>query len=198
LISGQFLTLPSRRDFPDYYAFTKMPLALDDIEKKVNANRYATITEVESDLRRMVQNAKDYNDARSTIYEDAEKIRKLVYNYMKVNNPAYADSSYVAFPTPISDTNGQHVEETESPPVAATNGRCSETPARSRTATTAPRSEPPESRVSAAPSATSAAVEDDVLKDETENESGVDFVGKTFQQAQEMIISELLAYTDDE
>lgn len=195
LIAEQFLTLPSRKEIPDYYVKTKLPLAIDDIERKITSGQYATITEIESDLKRMVQNAKDYNTGGSPIFEDAEKIRKLVFNFMKVNNPAYNEiPGYSAVATPIP---GEPQVNGGATP-AATNGRTSETPARSRKATAPPPSEPPERRVSIAPVATPAAKEVAVVEDEDENESGVDFTGKTFQQAQELIINELLAYTDDE
>lgn len=134
----------------------------------------------------MVQNAKDYNNTGSEIFENAERIRKLVYNYMKVHNPAYTkEPGYTSFPTPLPEgaqerTNGARDDHSE-------NGR-SETPARPRRMTTAGSSEPRDRKASMTASVTPGA----------ENESGVEFEGKTFQQAQQMIIHELLHYTDDE
>src|SRR6266498_5235381 len=49
----------------------------------------------------MVKNAKDYNDKSSAIFADAERIRKLLSNFMVKHNPAYQDPSYSAVPTPI-------------------------------------------------------------------------------------------------
>jgi hypothetical protein len=54
---------------------------------------------VESDLKRMVKNAKDYNDRNSSIFADAERIRKLLSNFMVKHNPAYNDPNYVAVAT---------------------------------------------------------------------------------------------------
>lgn len=188
-IATQFLTLPPRSDHPHYYEVIKLPLAIDDIERKLRDNAYATVTQVESDFKRMVQNAKDYNTSGSEVFEDAERIRKLVYNYMKVNNPAYTtDPSYTSFATPIPPQNGNSAVNG-----TAMNGRSSATPSQPKKSTTAASSEPPDRKASVAPSATTGDG-----GEWGENESGVDFAGKSFQQAQQMIIRELLEYTDDE
>jgi len=187
-IATQFLTLPSRSDLPGYYGTIKLPLAIDDIERKLRDNAYATITQVESDFKRMVQNAKDYNTSGSEVFEDAERIRKLVYNYMKVNNPAYTiDPNYTSFATPIPQNGNSALNGN------AMNGRTSATPSQHRKSAAAASSEPPDRKASVAPSATTGDA-----GDWDENESGVDFAGKTFQQAQQMIIRELIEYTDDE
>lgn len=62
---------------------------------------YDTLEGLESDLKRMVQNAKDYNNSKSSIFEDAERIRKALSNFMPKHNPAYLREDYRAYPTPI-------------------------------------------------------------------------------------------------
>jgi hypothetical protein len=49
----------------------------------------------------MVQNAKDYNSTKSLIFEDAERMRKALSNYMPKHNPAYMREGYRPYPTPI-------------------------------------------------------------------------------------------------
>ncbi|RMZ83470.1 hypothetical protein DV737_g1597, partial [Chaetothyriales sp. CBS 132003] len=100
-IVGAFLDLPDRNEYPDYYQQIVMPLSVTMIEAKLNQGRYHTMTEFESDLKRVVQNAKDYNDSRSEIFQDAERIRKALSNFMPKHNPAYEDPDYRAVPTPI-------------------------------------------------------------------------------------------------
>lgn len=56
---------------------------------------------LESDLKRLVQNAKEFNSTKSEVYEDAERIRKALSNFMPKHNPAYLDSAYRAYPTPL-------------------------------------------------------------------------------------------------
>lgn len=75
-------------------------------KNKLNARQYGNLTALESDLKRMVQNAKEFNDTRTTVYEDAERIRKALSNFMPKNNPAYKDETYRALPTAIPDDNG--------------------------------------------------------------------------------------------
>lgn len=189
LIASLFLNLPPRDELPDYYDFTKLPLAIDIIEDKINGGEYSSITEIESDFKRMVQNAKDYNNPNSEIYEDAERIRKLVYNYMKTHNPEYKENpEYASFPTPIpkaaerrtNGTTGSH----------ATNGRTSATPARQTKSKAPGSSEPPDRRSSVAAEPTNG--------DDNEHESGVSFKGLSFQGAQFAIIDALLKTTDEE
>ncbi|KAJ4992153.1 bromodomain containing protein [Stagonosporopsis vannaccii] len=100
-IAVHFMTLPDKDELPDYYEFTKLPLALDTIEQKLNNGEYTSLAQVESDCKRLVNNAKAYNDKKSIIYEDAERLRKTASNWMVKHNPAYRDGNYVAVATPI-------------------------------------------------------------------------------------------------
>ncbi|TKA78437.1 hypothetical protein B0A55_03048 [Friedmanniomyces simplex] len=203
LIAEQFLTLPPRDELPDYYQITKLPIAFDTIEKKLQRNAYPTMTTLESDLKRMVQNAKEYNAPKSDIYEDAERIRKLVFNYMKQNNPQYAqDPNYTSFPTPIPHTNGGPVQngthedegedELQSDPMA-TESEQPRKPAASAAKASEPRSDRKESL---APSATTG--DDDGGYGGGGGGDALDFDGLSFQDAQQRIISYLLHYTDEE
>lgn len=63
------------------------------------------MTALESDLKRMVQNAKEFNVTGSKVYEDAERIRKALSNFMPKHNPAYKDEGYRAVPTPVPEDN---------------------------------------------------------------------------------------------
>lgn len=71
------------------------------MQNKLNNYEYPTVTALESDLKRMVSNAKFYNDKSSLIFADAERIRKILSNNMPKINPAYKNPKYVAFPTPL-------------------------------------------------------------------------------------------------
>ena len=83
------------------------------------------MTTVESDLKRMVFNAKAYNEKASEVHRDAEKIRKMVTHHMKERklNPAYQNQSYQSFPTPLpneeggeeDDAAGEEDDEQETP-----------------------------------------------------------------------------------
>ncbi|KAF2403952.1 Bromodomain-containing protein [Trichodelitschia bisporula] len=103
LIATLFLTLPDPEKHPGYYEEIKLPIALDTMEAKLRAGEYLTITALESDLKRMVANAKNFNDKRSDLYQDAERVRKTASNWMTRHNPAYLDPTYVAVATPLPD-----------------------------------------------------------------------------------------------
>lgn len=194
LIAIEFLELPDRDEIPEYYDFTKLPVAIETIEAKLKQNAYPTVSTIESDFKRLVQNAKDFNDPGSLIYEDAERIRKLVFNFMKQNNPAYKENpNYSAFPTPIpqpSSTalqNGKRETESEDEPLPKSR-QASEKPKRAGT-------EQSDRKSSAAPSATDP--DADGEEDGEAMEVDLDFTGKTFQEAQQLIINHLLHYTDE-
>jgi len=152
-----------------------------DTQDQLERHEYPTLSTVESDIKRMVSNAKQYNDDKSTVYQDAERIRKALSNFMTKHNPAYKDPNYVAAPTPIPG----HNEDTASS--APPTREPSEQPRKITISLKANR----DRKSSAAPPAASsppATVQDD--SDPT------DFTGKTFQQAQEHIINGLINYTD--
>lgn len=59
------------------------------------------MSELESWLKRMVNNAKEYYPRNSQTYEDAERVRKATSNYMVKTNPAYKSQTYAATPAPV-------------------------------------------------------------------------------------------------
>jgi hypothetical protein len=117
--------LPNRDEYPDYYQQTAMPLSLDMIEKRLEDRYYDNLTALESDIKRMVQNAKDYNDSRSEVFADAERIRKALSNFMPRHNPAYQDPEYKAIPTPIPQSLLDRLRESSVSTVAGSNGGAS-------------------------------------------------------------------------
>ena len=159
----------------------------------------------------MVQNAKDYNEKDSEICADAEKIRKLVSNFMTKNNPAYRDPDYVPFPTPIPGEDDENEEIAQ--PKAASGRRGSR-----RKSVQAPEtgSVEKDGDVEVAsngtnmkrekraltlngPRSTSAgAPEDAAPLAQGSGSGGPGFQGKTFQEAQEILLDELLDFTNDE
>ena len=82
-----------------------MPVYLRTLEQKLYRREFKNMAELESWLRRMVKNAKDYYSRHSEVFEDAERIRKAVSNYMTKTNPAYKKiASYSCQPAPIPET----------------------------------------------------------------------------------------------
>jgi hypothetical protein len=192
-IAVHFLTLPDKDELPDYYEFTKLPLALDTIEDKLTAGEYTSLAQVESDCKRLVNNAKAYNDKKSVIYEDAERLRKTASNWMVKHNPAYRDGNYVAVATPVPGE--ENMPPGRPTPRIASTPRAAATPTPASTiATERPRRAAalaqPETPV---PSKLrqSASVAPEPKASVTRGSSN-----PSFQQAQEQIIQEVIDHTD--
>ncbi len=66
-----------------------MPISLKMVERHLNQGDFQDLAELESYIKRMVTNAKEYHNKNSQEYEDAERIRKAASNYMTKHNPAY-------------------------------------------------------------------------------------------------------------
>ena len=151
------------------------------------------MTRLEGDLRRMISNAKAFNEKRSQAFSDSEKIRKQLQVFMQENNPAYKDPDYVPFTTPVpegwqarlqklEDTHDQDAEGETDPEEVA---KPAKKPTRLVTRV-GPSAAANDRRASSTPAA------QDV---EGAYES---FEGNTFQQAQEKIVSEIISHTDAE
>ena len=181
-------------------------LIVSSLQNKLQRGEYPTLTSLESDVKRLVSNAKQFNEPSSDIHHDAERIRKATFNFMSKHNPAYKDKNYIAYPTPLpeqpngalhGDTNNGEVSR--STPAPAPTRTLKLTAAKS--VKHAPKEEPPQIEEN---------IEEDFGEQEEEEEEGgnqeeeegeaVDgtFAGKSFQEAQDQIIKEMMHYKDPE
>lgn len=71
-LSIDFLRLPNKRTYPDYYTVIKKPIALDKIKSQLDAGQYPTLIAVKNDLEQCFRNAKRYNLKDSQIFNDAK------------------------------------------------------------------------------------------------------------------------------
>jgi hypothetical protein len=181
LISTNFLTLPSKRQLPDYYTVIKMPIAFDTIEAKLNRREFPNLTSLESYFKRMISNAKEYNEKGSEIAEDAERFRKALSNFMVRHNPAYKTPGYVAFPTPIPDTPERMDAPDSDVDADGEPDNEIEIQSASKRQRSRPKSLPNQVRTSSNTPALS-----------EPRYSGITFSGLTFQQAQEKLVEELM------
>lgn len=155
------------------------------------------MTGLESDLRRMIGNAKSFNQKSSQVFSDAEKIRKITSSFMEENNPAYRTGDYQPSATPVPEgwreklkkeipqvDDVDDVDEVSAPEEGVNGTR----PGRRSGRSAAPSSTVAINgrRASSTPA---------VLDAEGAGET---FEGNTFQQAQDKIISEMINLKDDE
>ncbi|KAG9247018.1 Bromodomain-containing protein-like protein [Calycina marina] len=167
-ISTDFLTLPSKKKFPDYYKFTKLPIAIDVIENKLKRHDFDNLTQLESWFKRMASNAKEYNEKGSVIYDDAEKLRKAFSSFMTKVNPDYKVPGFQVQPVPVpgaEDVRQESEHEVEEIVRKGRGGRQTKAPAKS----------PPPS------------VRDLKYADRS-------FSGLSFQQAQEKVVEDMIHY----
>jgi len=173
LIHTDFRSLPNKKKFPDYYTFTKLPIALDILETKLKRHEFPNLTAFESWFKRMVLNAKEYNEKGSQIYDDAERLRKGFSNYMTKVNPAYKVHGFVVAPValPGEENVDDEVEPDVEESVTAKRGK-------SRASKAAAKSPPPPAWKIA-------------------KYAGKGFSGLSFQQAQEKIVEDMILFNDD-
>ena len=88
-----------------------MPISLETIEDKLNNGKFRTLAEVESYFKRMISNAKEFYPRSSSVFDDAERVRKALSNYMTKTNPAYGTRGYQAQPTALPPEDGEQEDE---------------------------------------------------------------------------------------
>ncbi|KAK7990673.1 hypothetical protein PG990_014953 [Apiospora arundinis] len=71
-----FEKLPDKQATPDYYANIKNPIALDTIKKKAKRKKYPNVDVAMKDIELLFENAKQYNEEGSQIYQDAIELQK--------------------------------------------------------------------------------------------------------------------------
>lgn len=102
LVASYFDHLIPRETNKEYYERIRMPISLKGIERKLLNQDFQNLSELESYFKRMVTNAKEFYPKNTEVFEDAERVRKALSNYMTKTNPAYKlISGYSCQATPI-------------------------------------------------------------------------------------------------
>lgn len=74
LLSVEFMRLPSKRQYADYYQQIQNPIALDEIKSRIETGKYPSLDAVRQDLELCFKNAKKYNMRDSPIWKDAKHL----------------------------------------------------------------------------------------------------------------------------
>jgi len=74
LLSTEFMRLPSKRQYADYYQQIQNPIALDEIKSRIETGKYPNLEAVRQDLELCFKNAKKYNIRDSPIWKDAKHL----------------------------------------------------------------------------------------------------------------------------
>lgn len=180
------MTLPDKSTNKRYYREIGLPMALDIIETKLKNHEYPTVSAVESDLRRMILNAKSFNEKSSQLFSDAEKIRKAVSNFMVENNPDYQTDDYKPFPTPVPENWQPSDDDDAKPEIETKDEIANSTRGISNRRASSAATGPSNVRTSATPGA------------HDPEGLGESFEGDTFQKAQEKIVAEMIELKNDD
>ncbi|XP_057701945.1 polybromo 1, like isoform X1 [Corythoichthys intestinalis] len=78
LFSEPFQSLPSRREYPDYYQQIKQTMCLQQIRAKMKNGEYENVEQMDADLNLMFENAKRYNMPNSSIYKRALRLQQIL------------------------------------------------------------------------------------------------------------------------
>lgn len=167
---------------------------------KLERREYLDMTSLESDLRRMISNARSFNTKSSQISSDAEKIRKIVQIFMIENNPAYKTPGYQPVATPVPEiwSRPSQKEEDVPEPEADEEGE-SKSEWEQDEAATGLRSSRRSGRVTETPAVTASnnRKEGSIPAVPSVGGAGEGFEKNTLQQAQDKIITEMMNLTDD-
>ncbi|CAE1320778.1 PBRM1 [Acanthosepion pharaonis] len=78
-----FMTLPLKRDYPDYYRVIMEPIDMTTIENKIKCEKYVSELKLISDFELMFSNARHYNEEDSQVYLDADTLERVLKNKWK-------------------------------------------------------------------------------------------------------------------
>jgi hypothetical protein len=139
-----------------------------------------------------------YNDKKSIVYEDAERLRKTASNWMTKHNPAYKIRGYSAVATPVPGEENMPTPKPAARPVATPSRPVPSRSAASTATTVTPDTGERPRRAAAPTSSTPAPSKLRHASSATTNKPAAagSFEGKSFQQAQDQIITELIEHVD--
>ena len=73
-IIDPFIKLVPKTQYPDYYIIITNPIAMENIQKKINRQDYQNLREFRDDVRLLCNNARTYNEDGSLLFHDANEI----------------------------------------------------------------------------------------------------------------------------
>lgn len=126
-----FISLPSRKDFPEYFEIIERPISMYEIRKRIESNIYPDERSCIDDFKLMFNNCKLFNEDLSQIFKDAVNLQNiLMKRYDEVTIQAFKSEPAPA-PSPIRRTT---IEQNNS--LGPDSSRKSSTPAPQSTNTT--------------------------------------------------------------
>jgi chromatin structure-remodeling complex subunit RSC1/2 len=94
LMVSAFERVPDKAVMPEYHAEIKAPMAMDILKRKLKRKKYHTVDQFMVDVELMFENAKQYNEEQSQIYQDALHLQKEARKIAKAEKDK-PDSEFV-------------------------------------------------------------------------------------------------------
>nr|CDI54051.1 bromodomain-containing protein [Melanopsichium pennsylvanicum 4] len=99
-----FLELPNAQEYPDYYDIIKRPMALEQIQTKLDQRTYATLPDVKYDFETICNNAKRYNLRDTPVWLKAKELHSLIkITYVQIVESLPEQSVALAAPAAPAD-----------------------------------------------------------------------------------------------
>ena len=70
-VAGPFIEMVDRKEYADYYRVILQPIAIREIEKKIERREYQSVRAFADDFRLLAANARIYNEDGSFLFQDA-------------------------------------------------------------------------------------------------------------------------------
>ncbi|KAG5460362.1 MAG: Bromodomain-containing protein, partial [Olpidium bornovanus] len=113
--------------YPVYYQIIKNPICISDIRKRLASTHYRHPSQFRDDMRLMFDNAQDFNEAGSYVWNDADAMRKV---FERVYAKACPAGELPPLPTPTPPPQPAAQSRTDGDALSAAKG--SKTPAKQR------------------------------------------------------------------
>ncbi|XP_066257034.1 ATP-dependent helicase brm-like [Euwallacea similis] len=79
-LSDQFMKLPNRKEYPEYYSIIKKPIDINKIMMYIDDGKYSDFSDLERDFMLLCQNAQIFNEEASLIHEDSIVLQSVFSN----------------------------------------------------------------------------------------------------------------------
>eukprot|EP00794_Sanderia_malayensis_P007888 gene7887-8741_t len=83
ILAEPFISLPTRKELPDYYQLIKAPIDIRKIKERIRSHKYRSINDMEEDFLQMCRNTQKYNVEGSLIYEDSITLQSVFTEFRR-------------------------------------------------------------------------------------------------------------------
>ena len=107
-----FQHIPSDEKFPDYSSKIKDPISLNEIAEKIQNGEYINRQKLSSDIKKLVANARKYNESISEVYQHAGILEREVNKQMSMLQVIDAGLDRMKSRSPARSSNGSSSSST--------------------------------------------------------------------------------------